>query len=130
MKNAASPTSTTGVVPFLPAGPTTLTVGSDYRVQTFRTSFSPSLSSANLIPTPATDRDRTVTAALKPAPAGVTVIWAFAMTMPESLLTVPVRTSDCCAGACACASAAAPEFNTAARRDAAVNARKAATALM
>ena len=55
--------STTGVVPFLPAGPATLTFGSDYRVQTFRTSFSPSLSSANLIPTPATDRDRTVTAA-------------------------------------------------------------------
>jgi len=54
--------SATGLVPLLPAGPTTLTFGSDYRVQTFRTSFSPSLSYANLIPTPATDRDRTVSA--------------------------------------------------------------------
>ncbi|MFL6604474.1 MAG: TonB-dependent receptor domain-containing protein [Steroidobacteraceae bacterium] len=54
--------SATGVMPFLPAGPTTLTIGYDYRIQSFRTGFSPSFSSANLIPTPATNRDRTVSA--------------------------------------------------------------------
>ena len=54
--------STTGMVPFLPSGPMTLAVGSDYRVQSFRTVFSPSLIAADLIPSPATDRDRTVSA--------------------------------------------------------------------
>jgi len=54
--------SATGVVPFLPAGPATVTVGSDYRVQSLRTAFSPSLGAADLIPSPATDRDRTVSA--------------------------------------------------------------------
>jgi iron complex outermembrane recepter protein len=51
-----------GAVPFLPAGPMILTMGSDYRVQTFATTLSPSLSSANLVTTPATNRDRTVSA--------------------------------------------------------------------
>jgi len=40
----------------------TVAVGSDYRVQSFRTVFSPSLIAADLIPSPATDRDRTVSA--------------------------------------------------------------------
>lgn len=54
--------SAIGAIPFLPAGPIALTVGSDYRVQTFRTTLSPSLSSADLVQTPATDRGRTMSA--------------------------------------------------------------------
>jgi outer membrane receptor protein involved in Fe transport len=54
--------SAIGAVPFLPAGPMTLTAGSDYRVQTLATTISPSLSSAKLVPTPATNRQRTVSA--------------------------------------------------------------------
>lgn len=54
--------SAIGIMPLLPAGPMTLTLGSDYRVQSFESSISPSLSAANLIPSPATNRQRTVTA--------------------------------------------------------------------
>ncbi|MFL6605210.1 MAG: TonB-dependent receptor domain-containing protein [Steroidobacteraceae bacterium] len=54
--------SAMGSVPFFPAGPLRLTFGSDCRAQSFRTAFSPSVGSAYLIPTPATDRDRTVSA--------------------------------------------------------------------
>jgi iron complex outermembrane receptor protein len=46
----------TGKVPSLPAGPMTLTLGSDYRVQSFTTNLSP----PSLAPTPATNRNRTV----------------------------------------------------------------------
>jgi iron complex outermembrane receptor protein len=51
-----------GKVPSMTAGPMTLTVGYDYRVQSFDSSISPSLSAANLVPTPATNRNRTVSA--------------------------------------------------------------------
>jgi iron complex outermembrane receptor protein len=51
-----------GAVPLLAAGPMKVTVGSDYRIQSFQSTLSPSLSSANIVPTPATNRDRTVSA--------------------------------------------------------------------
>jgi iron complex outermembrane receptor protein len=63
--------SAVGLVPFLPAGPMTLTLGSDYRVQSFQTTFSPSLSSSNFVPTPATNRGRTVSALFVQSSAAV-----------------------------------------------------------
>ena len=54
--------SVVGEVPFLAAGPMALTIGSDYRVQSFASSLSSSLRSADMIPTPPTNSNRTVTA--------------------------------------------------------------------
>ena len=56
--------SASGAIPirFLTAGPVGVTAGYEYRVQSFESTVNPSLASADLVQTPSTNSDRTVSA--------------------------------------------------------------------